>query len=61
LHELLGMKRFPTDNTMRNLFKRFTQGMVVRFYNRGTTEQWIKEGTQAVSKTRRGGKMTRPA
>jgi hypothetical protein len=29
---LLGMKRFPTDDTMRNLFKRFTQGMVVRFY-----------------------------
>ena len=32
MHELLGMKRFPTDNTMRNLFKRFTQGMVGRFY-----------------------------
>jgi hypothetical protein len=32
LHALLGMKRFPTDGTMRNLFKRFTQGMVVRFY-----------------------------
>ena len=32
LHALLGMRRFPTDGTMRNLFKRFTQGMVVRFY-----------------------------
>jgi hypothetical protein len=32
LHALLGMKRFPTDGTMRNLFKRFTHGMVVRFY-----------------------------
>ena len=32
LHALLGMKRFPIDDTMRNLFKRFTQGMVVRFY-----------------------------
>ena len=32
LHALLGMKRFPTDGTMRNLFKRFQQGMVVRFY-----------------------------
>jgi len=32
LHALLGMKRFPTDGTMRNLFKRFKQGMVVRFY-----------------------------
>jgi hypothetical protein len=32
LHALLGMKRFPTDSTIRNLFKRFTQGMVVRMY-----------------------------
>jgi Transposase DDE domain group 1 len=32
LHALLGMKRFPTDGTIRNLFKRFTQGMVVRMY-----------------------------
>ena len=32
LHALLGMKRFPTDDTIRNLFKRFTQGMVVRMY-----------------------------
>lgn len=30
LHVLLGMKRFPTDGTIRNLFQRFTQGMVVR-------------------------------
>lgn len=32
LHALLGMKRFPTDGTIRNLFKRFTEGMVVRMY-----------------------------
>jgi hypothetical protein len=32
LHSVLGMKRFPTDGTIRNLFKRFTQGMVVRLY-----------------------------
>jgi DDE family transposase len=32
LHALLGMKRFPTDGTIRNLFKRFTQGMVVGMY-----------------------------
>ena len=32
LHALLGMKRFPTDGTMRNLFKRFTHGMVVQLY-----------------------------
>jgi hypothetical protein len=32
LHALLGMKRFPTDDTIRNLFKRFRQGLVVQFY-----------------------------
>ncbi len=32
LHALLGIKRFPTDSTIRNLFKRFTQGMGVRMY-----------------------------
>ena len=32
LHALLGLKRFPSDGTIRNLFKRFTQGMVVRMY-----------------------------
>ena len=32
LHALLGMKRFPSDDTIRNLFKRFRQGLVVQFY-----------------------------
>lgn len=32
LHALLGMKRFPTDGTIRNLFKRFTHAMVVQMY-----------------------------
>ncbi len=32
LHAVLGMKRFPSDGTIRNLFKRFTQGMLVRMY-----------------------------
>jgi hypothetical protein len=32
LHAMLGIKRFPTDSTIRNLFKRFTQAMVVRMY-----------------------------
>ena len=32
LHALLGMDRFPTDGTIRNLFKRFTQAMVVQMY-----------------------------
>jgi hypothetical protein len=29
LHALLGMKCFPTDDTIRNLFKRFRQGLMV--------------------------------
>jgi hypothetical protein len=28
------MKRFPSDDTLRNLFKRFTQGQVYRFYSK---------------------------
>ena len=33
LHVLLGIVRFPTDDTIRNLFKRFTQARVYRFYS----------------------------
>src|SRR3989442_13199513 len=33
LHRLLGIVRFPTDDTIRNLFKRFTQGKVYQFYS----------------------------
>lgn len=32
LHALMGIKRFPTDDTIRNLFKRFNQGTVNDFY-----------------------------
>jgi len=32
LQALQGMKRFPTDGTIRNLFKRFRQGRVVGMY-----------------------------
>ena len=32
LHALLGIERFPTDDTVRNLFKRFRQSLVVQFY-----------------------------
>ena len=32
LPAVLGRKRFPTDGTIRNLFKRFTQGKVVQMY-----------------------------
>jgi hypothetical protein len=35
LQAVLGLKRFPTDDTIRNLFKRFTQGAVYRFYSGG--------------------------
>jgi hypothetical protein len=33
LHALLGISRFPSDDTMRNLFKRFGQGAVQRFFS----------------------------
>jgi hypothetical protein len=32
LHALLGMHRFPTDDTIRNLFRAFGMGQVQRFY-----------------------------
>jgi hypothetical protein len=32
LHALLGMKRFPIDDTIRNLFRGFTMGHVQRLY-----------------------------
>jgi hypothetical protein len=32
LHALLGMERYPTDDTIRNLFLRFGQGHVQRLY-----------------------------
>jgi Transposase DDE domain group 1 len=32
LHALMGIKRFPTDDTIRNFFKRFSQGKVNDFY-----------------------------
>jgi hypothetical protein len=38
LHCLLGIMRFPTDDTMRNLFKRFNQAKVSEFYS--NLSQW---------------------
>src|SRR5262249_11199785 len=32
LHALLGIDRFPTDDTIRNLFRAFGMGQVQRFY-----------------------------
>ena len=32
LHALLGLERFPTDDTMRNLFRKFGMGQVQRLY-----------------------------
>jgi hypothetical protein len=32
LHALLGIDRFPTDDTIRNLFRRFTRGNVQRLF-----------------------------
>jgi Transposase DDE domain group 1 len=33
LHQVLGMPRFPSDDTLRNLFKRFGQGECQRFFS----------------------------
>lgn len=33
LHAMLGILRFPTDDTIRNLFKRFSQRAVYEFYS----------------------------
>jgi len=38
LHCLVGIMRFPTDDTMRNLFKRFGQAKVSEFY--ASLTQW---------------------
>lgn len=32
LHAMLGVKRFPSDDTIRNLFRRFTMGNVERLF-----------------------------
>jgi len=32
LHQVLGLSRFPSDDTIRNLFKRFGQGQCQRFF-----------------------------
>jgi hypothetical protein len=34
LHALLGIERFPIDDTIRNLFRKFTMGNVQRLYIR---------------------------
>lgn len=36
LRQIVGLKRCPSDDTMRNLFKRFTQGKVYEFYSQMT-------------------------
>ena len=41
LHALLGIDRFPTDDTIRNLFRRFTMGNVQRLFEPLT--QWQME------------------
>ena len=33
LHQVLGLPRFPSDDTLRNLFKRFGQGECQRFFS----------------------------
>jgi hypothetical protein len=41
LHNLLGIQRFPSDDTIRNLFLRFGMGEVQRFFEPLT--EWMME------------------
>jgi hypothetical protein len=41
LHALLGITRFPTDDTIRNLFRRFGMGEVHPLY--GPLTEWQME------------------
>ena len=41
LHALLGMHRFPTDDTIRNLFRAFGMGEVQRFYE--PLAEWLMQ------------------
>src|ERR1700676_1699495 len=41
LHTLLGMDRFPTDDTIRNLFRAFGMGEVQRFYE--PMAEWLMQ------------------
>src|SRR5579863_10497106 len=41
LHALLGMQRFPTDDTIRNLFRAFGMGQVQRFYE--PMAEWLMQ------------------
>ena len=41
LHGLLGINRFPSDDTIRNLFLRFGMGKVQRFFEPMT--EWMME------------------
>jgi len=41
LHALLGMHRFPTDDTIRNLFRAFGMGQVQRFYE--PMAEWLMQ------------------
>src|SRR5438270_5055233 len=47
LHALLGIDHFPTDDTIRNLFRRFTMGNVQRLFEPLT--QWQMERVPARS------------
>jgi len=41
LHTMLGVQRFPTDDTIRNLFRRFTMGNVQRLFE--PLQRWEME------------------
>jgi hypothetical protein len=52
LPALLGMMRFPTEGTIGNLFKRITQGMLVRFFE--PVSAWIAAAMRGFRSEREG-------
>ena len=72
LQALLGMERFPTDDTIRNLFKRFRQKLVYEFFEplwfwplarmpqggRATVWTWTRRGSSATGSRRERAEAT---
>jgi hypothetical protein len=50
LHGLLGMKRFPSDDTIRNLFLRFGMAQVQQLFE--PVMEWMNDGTASGARGR---------
>lgn len=75
LHALLGLERFPTDGTIRNLFREFGMGQIQRMFEplaewqlqclpprrRATPWTWIRRSSSVTENRRARSKGTTPA